>query len=273
MSHIASLTHSDQHFAQIAEAIAPQGRIALIDDPAALDARLLKRKSASLHWEFMFARPLHQTPDMIAQHELLNQAARLIDQGRLRTTLGEHYGTINAANLRRAHAFIESGRAQGKVVLEGFDGRGGAGRPPADFLRRASRITARKRLKPRLRDARLQPRALRRTPCSPTCSTRPWSPASGPWSLLLLRFVPLQGWLAVLVAGITSGLILDTIQFRVGPRACGTRWSAARCWRRCWSPRCSNPCTRCSGDTVTARPGPERQAALRPLHGLALHPV
>lgn len=57
---------------------------------------------------------------MIAQHELLNQAARLIDQGRLRTTLGEHYGTINAANLRRAHAFIESGRAQGKVVLEGF---------------------------------------------------------------------------------------------------------------------------------------------------------
>lgn len=120
VSHIASLTHSDQHFAQIAEAIAPQGRIALIDDPAALDARLLKRKSASLHWEFMFARPLHQTPDMIAQHELLNQAARLIDQGRLRTTLGEHYGTINAANLRRAHAFIESGRAQGKVVLEGF---------------------------------------------------------------------------------------------------------------------------------------------------------
>lgn len=120
VSHIASLTNSDQHFAQIAEAIAPQGRIALIDDPAALDVRLLKRKSASLHWEFMFARPLHQTPDMIAQHELLNQAARLIDQGRLRTTLGEHYGTINAANLRRAHAFIESGRAQGKVVLEGF---------------------------------------------------------------------------------------------------------------------------------------------------------
>lgn len=36
-------------------------------------------------------------------------------------------------------------------------------------------------------------------------------------TLLLLRFVPLQGWLAVLVAGTTSGLILDTIQFRVGP--------------------------------------------------------
>jgi len=85
-----------------------------------VDVRLLKGKSASLHWEFMFARPLHNTPDLIAQHELLNQAARLIDNGTLRTTLGEHYGKINAENLRRAHAFIESGKARGKIVLEGF---------------------------------------------------------------------------------------------------------------------------------------------------------
>ncbi|WP_251881946.1 zinc-binding alcohol dehydrogenase family protein [Achromobacter sp. Marseille-Q4954] len=120
VSHIAGLTQTDQHFAQMAEAIAPQGKIALIDDPAAIDVRLLKSKSASLHWEFMFARPLHGTPDMIAQHELLNQAARLIDEGALRTTLGAHYGKINAENLRRAHAFIESGKAQGKIVLEGF---------------------------------------------------------------------------------------------------------------------------------------------------------
>ena len=120
VSFIAGLTQTDQHFPQLAEAIAPQGRIALIDDPSAIDVRLLKGKSASLHWEFMFARPLHNTPDLIAQHELLNQAARLIDNGTLRTTLGEHYGRINAENLRRAHAFIESGKARGKVVLEGF---------------------------------------------------------------------------------------------------------------------------------------------------------
>ena len=221
VSHIASLTHSDQHFAQIAEAIAPQGRIALIDDPAALDVRLLKRKSASLHWEFMFARPLHQTPDMIAQHELLNQAARLIDQGRLRTTLGEHYGTINAANLRRAHAFIESGRAQGRWCWKASDSQGRSpGRPPAGFLRRATRITTRKRLKPRLRDARWQPRTVRRTPLLAHMLDQALEPslwAMVALTLLLLRFVPLQGWLAVLVAGTTSGLILDTIQFRVGP--------------------------------------------------------
>ena len=39
---------------------------------------------------------------------------------RIRTTLGETFGTINAANLKRAHALIETGKAKGKIVLEGF---------------------------------------------------------------------------------------------------------------------------------------------------------
>lgn len=120
VSFIAGLNQTDKHFAQMAQAIAAQGKIALIDDPDQIDVRLLKSKAASLHWEFMFARPLHNTPDLIAQHELLNQTAQLIDRGILRSTLGEHFGTINAENLRRAHAFIESGKAQGKIVLEGF---------------------------------------------------------------------------------------------------------------------------------------------------------
>ncbi|AZZ46671.1 zinc-binding alcohol dehydrogenase family protein [Pseudomonadaceae bacterium SI-3] len=120
VTHVASLTHTDVHLAQIVEALQPQGRLALIDDPASLDISLLKRKSLSLHWEFMYTRSLYQTPDMIAQHQLLNRVAELIDSGVLKTTLGEHYGTINAENLRRAHGFIESGKAKGKVVLEGF---------------------------------------------------------------------------------------------------------------------------------------------------------
>ncbi len=120
VTHVASLTHTDLHLEQIVEALRPQGRLALIDDPASLDISLLKRKSLSLHWEFMYTRSLYQTPDMIEQHRLLNRVAELIDSGVLKTTLGEHYGTINAENLRRAHAFIESGKAKGKIVLEGF---------------------------------------------------------------------------------------------------------------------------------------------------------
>ncbi|HEU4533904.1 MAG TPA: zinc-binding dehydrogenase, partial [Polyangiaceae bacterium] len=115
-----SLTHTDQHFAQIVEAIAPQGRLALIDDPPSLDATKLKRKSISLHWELMFTRSLYQTPDMAAQGRLLGEVAALVDAGLVRSTMTEHLGVINAANLARAHALIESGRARGKIVLEGF---------------------------------------------------------------------------------------------------------------------------------------------------------
>ena len=120
VDHVASLTHTDTHYDQLVECLAPQGQLALIDDPASLDVLKLKRKSLSLHWEFMYTRSLYETPDMQAQHELLDEVARLIDQGTLRTTLGEHYGQINASNLRRAHALVESGKARGKIVLEGF---------------------------------------------------------------------------------------------------------------------------------------------------------
>nr|HQU88738.1 zinc-binding dehydrogenase [Denitromonas sp.]HQV15542.1 zinc-binding dehydrogenase [Denitromonas sp.] len=109
-----------QHFAQVAELIAPQGRFGLIDDPVTLDIKLLKRKSVSLHWEFMYTRSMFQTADMIAQHRLLSEMATLVDDGRLRSTVGEHFGTINAANLKRAHALLETNKARGKIILEGF---------------------------------------------------------------------------------------------------------------------------------------------------------
>ena len=120
VTHVASLTQTDQHLDQLVEALAPQGKLALIDDPKALDITKLKRKSLSLHWEFMYTRSLFQTQDMIEQHHLLNRVAELIDAGTLRTTVGEHFGAINASNLRRAHGLLESGKAKGKIVLEGF---------------------------------------------------------------------------------------------------------------------------------------------------------
>ena len=121
VSLVASLTATDKHFEAIADLIAPQGHFGLIDDPATLAISLLKRKSVALHWEFMYTRSLFQTDDMIAQHNLLNDVAALIDDGVIKTTLGEEYGVINAANLKRAHAMLESGRAKGKIVLAGWE--------------------------------------------------------------------------------------------------------------------------------------------------------
>ena len=105
--------------ADLAELIAPQGRIALINGEAA-DLFVFRPKSVSIHFELMFTRPLLKTADIEAQHRLLNEVAGLVDSGRVRSTMRENYGRIDAANLTRAMAFLKSGRAIGKVVLAGF---------------------------------------------------------------------------------------------------------------------------------------------------------
>jgi NADPH2:quinone reductase len=120
VEYIAGLTATDTHYPAVVEVLAPQGKFGVIDDPKSLDAKPLKRKCASLHWEFMFARSLYTTPDIIAQHLLLNEVSELVDAGVIRTTLGDNLGTINAENLKKAHALLESGRSRGKMVLEGW---------------------------------------------------------------------------------------------------------------------------------------------------------
>ncbi len=117
---IASLTNTDQHYKAIADFMAPQGRYGLIDDPSEFNVSIFKGKAVSIHWESMFTRSSFQTADMIGQHQLLNDVADLIDNGVLRTTLHQTFGTINAANLKRAHALLETGKSRGKIVLEGW---------------------------------------------------------------------------------------------------------------------------------------------------------
>lgn len=120
VSYVASLNATDQHYPAIVELLAPQGRIGVIDEPQTLDARPLKRKAAAICWELMFTRSMFETPDMIEQHHILNQLSELVDNGVIRSTTAHDFGTINAANLKKAHALLESGRSHGKIVLTGF---------------------------------------------------------------------------------------------------------------------------------------------------------
>ena len=117
---VFSTTHTADHVADIAELIAPQGRFCLIDDPAGFDVMSFKRKAVSIHHELMFTRPVYGTPDMAEQGRILNEASALVDAGKLRTTLTERLSPINAANLKHVHALLESGKARGKFVVEGF---------------------------------------------------------------------------------------------------------------------------------------------------------
>lgn len=118
---IASFTGAEPYWSQMTDLVAPQGRIGLIVGmKAAVDLEPLKNKSASVHWEYMFTRAQYRTPDMIAQHRILARVAALVDAGALRTTITETLTPINAANLRAAHARLESGRSIGKLVLRGW---------------------------------------------------------------------------------------------------------------------------------------------------------
>ena len=118
VSHVASLTHSGDHFETVVDLLRPQGHYALIDDPAeALDIRLMKQKSLSLHWEFMFTRSMFSTTDIERQGDILRQAAVLFEEGKLHSTVTQSFSPINAATLKRAHQLILQGHTVGKIVV------------------------------------------------------------------------------------------------------------------------------------------------------------
>ena len=118
--YIFSTNQTETYLPQISKLIAPQGKFGLIDDPKLLDIGEFKSKSVSVHWEFMFTRSMFNTTDIEQQSQLLHQVAELVDNHKIKTTLNQTFGKINAQNLKLAHELIESGRAKGKIVLEGF---------------------------------------------------------------------------------------------------------------------------------------------------------
>ena len=119
VTHIASLTHTHQHFNDYIEIIKPQGKICLIDDPSEpLDFMALKAKSVSLIWELMFTRSRFDCEDLVEQHQILQKVSELLDAGTLKSTLKQELGDINASNLIKAHKLVESGTMIGKIALQ-----------------------------------------------------------------------------------------------------------------------------------------------------------
>jgi NADPH2:quinone reductase len=117
---VASLTYTDQHYKSIAELMAPQGQVRPDRRSPGIHRERLQGQSDLGALGIDVHALLVPDADMIAQHMLLNDVADLIDKGVLRTTLDQTFGTINAANLKRAHALLESGKSRGKIVLEGW---------------------------------------------------------------------------------------------------------------------------------------------------------
>jgi zinc-binding alcohol dehydrogenase family protein len=119
VDYIGAITSTPGSAPSLARALNPQGHISLIDN---FDDSIapFKPKSITVSWEMMFTRSLFQTADMDAQHRLLKEVSALVDAGVLQTTLTHVGGPLTVANLRLAHERIETGRAIGKTVLDGF---------------------------------------------------------------------------------------------------------------------------------------------------------
>lgn len=116
--YILCLNDTDSYFQAMVELIAPQGMIcSIVETTQKHNLDSLKSKSAGFVWEFMFTRSLYKTADMIRQHEMLNSIARLIDAGKIKTTLNTTYGKLSAENIMAVHNQLEAGSSIGKTVL------------------------------------------------------------------------------------------------------------------------------------------------------------
>lgn len=118
VDYIFCLTPIEAYWESIADVIKAQGKICGITTiPTPIDLNLIKNKSATFVWEFMFTKSMYTTEDIQSQHDLLNQVSNLMDQGILQSTLTEHFGSLNTLHLAQAHARLESGQMIGKLVL------------------------------------------------------------------------------------------------------------------------------------------------------------
>ncbi len=115
-------SHTEGQLDSYAKLLKPFGHVVAIDNPTTADVVQLKSKSIAFHWELMFTRPVQQTPDMIGQHELLDEVAGLVDAGRIVTTATKTLSPLDAERLREAHRLVEAGTMIGKVVVAGWPG-------------------------------------------------------------------------------------------------------------------------------------------------------
>jgi NADPH:quinone reductase len=111
----------DQYWTQLIDVVKPQGSIcSIVRNEKPADIMAIQRKSLRFAWEGMFTRSGFQTPDMQEQNRLLTRVAAWLDSGDLKGTMTEKLSPINAANLRKAHARVESKSMIGKIVLSGW---------------------------------------------------------------------------------------------------------------------------------------------------------
>ena len=119
VDYIFILNDTDGHWAAVSELIAPQGHICtIVENDHPLDQNKLKSKSAALHWEFMYTRSMYQTADMARQGEILNEVAKLVENGVVESSLSETLQGLSVESISEAHRKVLDGHMRGKMVVQ-----------------------------------------------------------------------------------------------------------------------------------------------------------
>jgi NADPH2:quinone reductase len=119
VDYILDFVHLNNYWETIIDVIKPQGHIVSITGSSEpLNLSLLKSKSVTFSFEFMYTRSMYTTNDMAQQHHILNEIGSLLDDGTLKTTLTTVLKGFTVENLKRAHLMQESGKTVGKTVIE-----------------------------------------------------------------------------------------------------------------------------------------------------------
>lgn len=119
VDYIFNTHSSDAYFNVMAEMIKPRGKIvALVNFMDKVDLNLLKDKSVTFSFEFMFTRPKYEIDDMIAHHEYLRKLTYLLDRGTIKTTVNKTLKGLSVETITEAHRLIEEGKSIGKIVIE-----------------------------------------------------------------------------------------------------------------------------------------------------------
>jgi zinc-binding alcohol dehydrogenase family protein len=119
VDYIFNVADTRGHWDAMSELIVPQGSIcSIVEFDGALDFSILKAKSATFVWEFMFTRSMFKTADIEEQHNILKQIATLIDEGKIKTTLTQTIEGFNVESIKEAHKIVESGKSIGKLVID-----------------------------------------------------------------------------------------------------------------------------------------------------------
>ncbi|MFG1173843.1 zinc-binding alcohol dehydrogenase family protein [Erwiniaceae bacterium CAU 1747] len=118
VDYIFCLNDTDGHWPAMSQIIAPQGQICtIVENEKPLNMDQLKLKSAALHFEFMYTRSMFTTDDIARQGEILDATARLLDEGKIATSLSKTLHGLSVETLSEAHKLVLEGHMRGKVVI------------------------------------------------------------------------------------------------------------------------------------------------------------